>query len=103
MNNTKLMNMTLKYIGSVLFVLILSGCVTQKWCDIEDNVNMETIMQEKFQSLYQRYKIGEIEVSKIEQQIDSNGEVNYRITYSEKYADTDEFLWQTIYMPILNQ
>ena len=45
----------------------------------------------------------EIEVLKIEQQIDSNGEVNYRIRYSEKDTDTDEFLWQTIYMPILNQ
>lgn len=97
------MNMALKYIGSVLLVLILSGCATQKWSDIGDNVNVETIIQEKFQSLYQRYKIGEIEVSKIEQHIDSNGEVNYRITYSEKDADIDEFLWQTIYMPILNQ
>lgn len=97
------MNIALNYIGSVLLVLILSGCATQKWSDIGDNVNVEIIIQEKFQSLYQRYKIGEIEVSKIEQHIDSNGEVNYRITYSEKDTDTDEFLWQTIYMPILNQ
>lgn len=97
------MNMALKYIDSVLLVLILSGCATQKWSDIGDNVNVEIIIQEKFQSLYQRYKIGEIEVSKIEQHIDSNGEVNYRITYSEKDTDTDELLWQTIYMPILNQ
>ncbi len=97
------MNIALNYIGSVLLVLILSGCATQKWSDIGDNVNVETIIQEKFQPLYQRYKIGEIEVSKIEQHIDSNGEVNYRITYSEKDTDTDEFLWQTIYMPILNQ
>lgn len=90
---------------SILLILILSGCVSHKWSRIGDNVNMETFMQEKFPSLYQRYKIGEIEVSKIEQHIDSNGEVNYRITYSEKNTDvdTDEFLWQTIYMPILNQ
>ena len=97
------MNIALNYIGSVFLVLILSGCATQKWSDIGDNVNVEIIIQEKFQSLYQRYKIGEIEVSKIEQHIDSNGEVNYRITYSEKDTDTDELLWQTIYMPILNQ
>ena len=40
------MNMALKYIGSVLLVLILSGCATQKWNDIGDNVNVETIIQE---------------------------------------------------------
>ena len=97
------MNMALKYIGSVLLVLLLSGCATQKWSDIGDYVYVEIIIQEKYQSLYQRYKIGEIEVSKIEQHIDSNGDVNYRITYSEKDTDTDELLWQTIYMPILNQ
>ena len=34
------MNMALKYIGSVLLVLILSGCATQKWSDIGDNVNV---------------------------------------------------------------
>ena len=61
-------------------------------------------MQESFQKLYPSYKSGEIIVSKIEERIDENGKTQYRITYTDKSDDDDwdEFMWQTIYMPILN-
>ena len=62
-------------------------------------------MQERFQKLYPSYKSGEIVVSKIEKLIDENGKTQYRITYTDKSDDDedwDAFMWQTIYMPILN-
>ena len=62
-------------------------------------------MQERFQKLYPRYKSGDIVVSKIEERIDENGKTQYRITYTDKSDDNedwDTFMWQTIFMPILN-
>ena len=62
-------------------------------------------MQERFQKLYPSYKSGEIIVSKIEERIDENGKTQYRITYTDKSDDNedwDTFMWQTIFMPILN-
>lgn len=62
-------------------------------------------MQERFQKLYPSYKSGEIVVSKIEERIDENGKTQYRITYTDKSDDNedwDTFMWQTIFMPILN-
>lgn len=91
------------YIISVVITITLVSCASHKWTDVSDYVNTETILREKFQSLYSRYKEGEIMISKIEQSIDDNGEVKYRVFYSEKDDETDEMLWQTIYMPLLNE
>ena len=59
-------------------------------------------MQEKFPKLYSKVNAGEIVIDKVEQQLDKNGEMKYRVTYSHK-DDADDFdlLWQTIYMPML--
>lgn len=89
----------------VVFVLVLVSCVTKKWTNVSGSVNLETIMQERFQKLYPSYKSGEIIVSKIEERIDENGKTQYRITYTDKSDDDEDwaaFMWQTIYMPILN-
>ena len=89
----------------VVFVLALVSCATKKWTNVSGSVNLETIMQERFQKLYPSYKSGEIIVSKIEERIDENGKTQYRITYTDKSdydEDWDAFMWQTIYMPILN-
>lgn len=89
----------------VVFVLALVSCATKKWTNVSGSVNLETIMQEKFQKLYPSYKSGEIVVSKIEKLIDENGKTQYRITYTDKSDDDEDwaaFMWQTIYMPILN-
>lgn len=89
----------------VVFVLALASCATKKWTNVSGSVNLETIMQERFQKLYPSYKSGEIVVSKIEERIDENGKTQYRITYSDKSNDDedwDAFMWQTIFMPILN-
>ena len=89
----------------VVFVLALVSCATKKWTNVSGSVNLETIMQERFQKLYPSYKSGEIIVSKIEERIDENGKTQYRITYTEKSDDDEEwdaFIWQTIYMPMLN-
>ena len=89
---------------SVIFVFALVSCVTKKWTNVSGSVNLETIMQEKFPKLFPSYKSGEIVVSKIEERIDENGKTQYRITYSDKSDDDDldALIWQTIYMPILN-
>ena len=89
----------------VVFVLVLVSCATKKWTNVGGSVNLETIMQERFQKLYPSYKSGEIIVSKIEERIDENGKTQYRITYTDKSDDNedwDTFMWQTIFMPILN-
>ena len=89
----------------VVFVLALVSCATKKWTNVSGSVNLETIMQERLQKLYPSYKSGEIIVSKIEERIDENGKTQYRITYTDKSDDDedwDAFMWQTIYMPILN-
>jgi hypothetical protein len=89
----------------VVFVLALVSCATKKWTNVSGSVNLETVMQERFQKLYPSYKSGEIVVSKIEERIDENGKTQYRITYTEKSDDDedwDAFMWQTIYMPMLN-
>ncbi|MBQ2047148.1 MAG: hypothetical protein II260_08150 [Muribaculaceae bacterium] len=89
---------------SVIFVFALVSCATKKWTNVSGNVNLETIMQEKFPKLYPSYKSGEIVVTKFEERIDENGKTQYRITYSDKSDDDDldALIWQTIYMPILN-
>lgn len=89
---------------SVIFVFALVSCATKKWTNVSGSVNLETIMQERFPKLYPSYKSGEIVVTKIEDRIDENGKTQYRITYSDKSDDDDldALIWQTIYMPTLN-
>ena len=89
----------------VVFVLALLSCATKKCTNFSGSINLETIMQERFQKLYPSYKSDEIVVSKIEERIDENGKTQYRITYTDKSDDNedwDTFMWQTIFMPILN-
>ena len=89
----------------VVFVFALVSCATKKWTNVSGSVNLETIMQEKFPKLFPSYKSGEIVVSKIEERIDENGKTQYRITYTDNSDDDDDLdalIWQTIYMPILN-
>ena len=87
----------------VVFVFALVSCATKKWTNVSGSVNLETIMQEKFPKLYPSYKSGEIVVTKIEDRIDENGKTQYRITYTDNSDDDlDALIWQTIYMPILN-
>ena len=90
---------------SVVFVFALVSCATKKWTNVSGSVNLETIMQEKFPKLYPSYKSGEIVVTKIEDRIDENGKTQYRITYTDKSEDDedwDAFMWKTIFMPVLN-
>ena len=99
------MKRTFNLIISVVFVFALVSCATKKWTNVSGSVNLETIMQEKFPKLYPSYKSGEIVVTKIEDRIDENGKTQYRITYTDKSEDDedwDAFMWQTIFMPVLN-
>ena len=63
--------------------------------------NGVTNLQEKFPKLSSKINAGEIVIDKVEQQLDKNGEMKYRVTYSHKDDDDFELLWQTIYMPML--
>mgnify|MGYP007115374258 FL=1 len=86
----------------VILVVSLSACNSQKWFAVDTNVNTEQLLQEKFPKLYAEANAGEIVINKIEQQLDKNGEMKYRVTYSHT-GDGDDFdlLWQTIFMPML--
>lgn len=82
-------------IGVSLFV----SCASQKWTDVSNSVDMDSVMQ-KFPALYDQYKSGELIVSKVEQGKDKDGKVRYRVTHKDKTTDDlDEWLlWQTVYI-----
>lgn len=84
------------------FVVSLSACSSQKWLAVDASVNTEQLLREKFPKLYSKVNAEEIVIDKVEQQLDKNGEMKYRVTYSHKDDDDDfNLLWQTIYMPML--
>ena len=88
---------------AILAMLITSllSCTSQKWLAVDANVDTEQLLQEKFPKLHSKANAGEIVIDKIEQQLDKNGEMKYRVTYSHKDDDDFDLLWQTIYMPML--
>ena len=80
----------------------LCACSSQKWLAVDANINTEQLLQEKFPKLYSQANAGEISIDKVEQQLDENGKMKYRVTYSYKDNDDDfDLLWQTIFMPML--
>ena len=83
------------------FVISLSACSSQKWLAVDASVDTEQLLREKFPKLYSKVNAEEIVIDKVEQQLDKNGEMKYRVTYSHKDDDDFELLWQTIYMPML--
>ena len=94
-----------KHIGFIALIMLIVGisaCSSQKWLTVDDNVNTEQLLQEKFPKLYSKVNTGEIVIDKVEQQLDKNGAMKYRVTYSHQDDDDDfDLLWQTIYMPVL--
>ena len=59
-------------------------------------------MQTKFAHMYEQYKSGKIKVEKVLLG-EKNGEKVYRIIYKEiSNSDDTSFLWETIYMPSMN-
>ena len=87
----------------IVLVVSLSACSSQKWLAVDANINTEQLLQEKFPKLYSQANAGEITIDKVEQQLDKNGMMKYRVTYSHKDSDDDDFnlLWQTVFMPML--
>ena len=84
------------------FIVSLSACSSQKWLAVDASVDTEQLLREKFPKLYSKVNAEEIVIDKVEQQLDKNGEMKYRVTYSHKDNDDDfNLLWQTIYMPML--
>lgn len=90
-------------IALIALVVSLSACTSQKWLAVDANIDTEQLLREKFPKLHSQANAGEISIDKVEQQLDKNGEMRYRVTYSHKNDDGDDFdlLWQTIYMPML--
>lgn len=96
------MKKSIRVIASVILATSLLACSSHKWLAVDTNVDTEQLLQEKFPKLYAKANAGEIVIDKIEQQLDKNGEMRYRVTYSHKNDDDDfNLLWQTIYMPML--
>lgn len=89
------------FFALVILFVSLSACTSQKWLAVDANVDTEQLLQEKFPKLHSKANAGEIVIDKIEQQLDKNGEMKYRVTYSHKDDDDFDLLWQTIYMPML--
>ncbi len=88
---------------AIILVMILCSCASKQWVDISDRIEVNSLMQQKFPALYDRYKSGKLIICKVEQRTDDKGKIHYRITHKDKYEDSDEILlWQTIFMPLLN-
>lgn len=73
----------------VVFILALPCYSTYKWSALNENISTEEVMQERFPSLYAKSKYSEIVIDKIEQQTDKNGEIIFRVRYTEKTSDND--------------
>lgn len=87
---------------------ITLACAPTKWTNITDSVNLEQLMVEKFPELNKKRIEGKIIIDKIEQRTDKDGKIIYRVTYGDRYNsnnddDLDDLLWQTVYMPVVNQ
>jgi hypothetical protein len=84
---------------------ITLACAPTKWTNITDSVNLEQLMVEKFPELNKKRIEGKIIINKIEQRTDKDGKIIYRVTYGDRYNSNndDDLLWQTVYMPVLNQ
>jgi hypothetical protein len=84
---------------------ITLACAPTKWTNITDSVNLEQLMVEKFPELNKKRIEGKIIIDKIEQRTDKDGKIIYRVTYGDRYNSNndDDLLWQTVYMPVLNQ
>lgn len=73
----------------VVLILALPCYSTYKWSALNENISTEQVMQERFPSLYAKSKSGEIVIDKIEQRTDKNGEIIFRVRYTEKTSDND--------------
>jgi hypothetical protein len=84
---------------------ITLACAPTKWTNITDSVNLDQLMVEKFPELNKKRIEGKIIIDKIEQRTDKDGKIIYRVTYGDRYNSNndDDLLWQTVYMPVLNQ
>ena len=88
----------------VSLILLTAACSTYKWSTLSNDMSVEQVMQEKFPTLYAKSKAGEIMIDKVEQRVDKNGEIIFRVRYTKKTSDDDmdTFIQQTIYDPLLN-
>ena len=93
---------TKSFIIALFLALTLCSCATRKWTNVSNEVNVEELMQTKFAHMYEQYKSGKIKVEKVLLG-EKNGEKVYRIIYKEiSNSDDTSFLWETIYMPSMN-
>ena len=89
-------------IASFLCLICISSCASQKWSAISEDAYAEQILQQ-FPQLYSKSKSGEIVITKIEQRVDKNGEIKYRVIIGEKNNnDDDSYIWDTIYRPSMD-
>ena len=101
--NSQTMKRAMKFCIVIASITIFSSCATQRWTDISNSIDTESLLQQKFPVLYDRYKSGKLIVHKIEQRTEENGVVRYRVTHNDKHDDSDDLLlWQTVFMPLLN-
>lgn len=104
MQNRGIMNRLLAGIIFFGMVVLLSACASQRWVAVPDDVDKVQLVKEKFPDIAERCEAGEIEILKLEQRIDKDDKLHYRVTYgrvANEQDDEDEFLWQTIYLPML--
>lgn len=81
---------------NIIFAMILCSCASKQWGNVSDSIEVNTLMQQKFPALYDRYKSGKLIICKVEQRTGDKGKIHYRITHKDKYEDSDEMLlWQT--------
>ena len=99
------MSRAIKFCVAIASIVIFISCATQKWTNVSNSINVDSLLQQKFPVLYDQYKSDKIIIDKVEQHTEEDGVVRYRVTYKDKYSDSDDddlLLWQTVFMPLLN-
>ena len=99
------MSRAIKFCVAIVSIVIFISCATQKWTNVSNSINVDSLLQQKFPVLYDQYKSNKIIIDKVEQRTEEDGVVRYRVTYKDKYSDSDDddlLLWQTVFMPLLN-
>ena len=97
------MKLTTTILASFFCIFYFSSCASQKWSAISENANTEQILQQQFPQLYSKSKSGEIVITKMEQRVEKNGEIKYRVIIGEKNNnDDDSYIWDTIYRPSMD-
>ena len=61
------MSRAIKFCVAIVSIVIFISCATQKWTNVSNSINVDSLLQQKFPVLYDQYKSNKIIIDKVEQ------------------------------------